>query len=105
MTRWEYHVEFADPEKYSQDQVFNRRVSEMLTAKGVGGPHKRKSVVWLTGRLDELGQQGWELIEMRPYKVGANQDVMVSAQAMHWSDGYLLVFKRPLVDSAMDLGL
>lgn len=49
-------------------------------------------------RLDYLGGLGWELIEMTPQHIGRNHDVAIVAQGsgtVSWSNGYLLVFRRP----------
>ena len=46
-------------------------------------------------RLNSLGQQGWELLQMTPVKMGSNGDVQVhGGEYAGWSDAYLCVFKR-----------
>ncbi len=46
-------------------------------------------------RLNTLGEQGWELVQMEPVRVGVNGDVMVSGgETRYWTNVYLCVFKR-----------
>lgn len=93
---WEYYVELAFPEaEQAQAQTYSL---DKLKTQGRGGTHGSKSPVWLMPRLDYLGGLGWELIEMTPQHIGRNHDVAIVAQGsgtVSWSNGYLLVFRRP----------
>ncbi len=53
----------------------------------------------LMPRLDEYGQQGWELVSMQPVIVGEHGDILISDRREGWTGRwtytYLCAFKRP----------
>lgn len=47
----------------------------------------------LIPRLNAMGEDGWELVQMQPVVVGTKADVMITA-AGTWTNTYFCVFKR-----------
>ena len=46
-------------------------------------------------RLNHLGEQGWELVQIQPVMVGKNGDVLIDgAMSEKWTRTYLCVFKK-----------
>jgi hypothetical protein len=70
----------------------NREFLQTFYPDGKAPMYAVQSVV---PRLNTLGAQGWELIEMRPATVGKNGDILISApDARFWTNVYLCSFKR-----------
>jgi hypothetical protein len=53
----------------------------------------------LMPKLDQYGDQGWELVSIQPVIVGDNGDILITDRRDAWSGSwtftYLCVFKRP----------
>ena len=46
-------------------------------------------------RLNHLGEQGWEVVQIQPVALGKNGDVLIDgAMSERWTRTYLCVFKR-----------
>ena len=87
--RWEYHAEFISAET---DQC-----EDFLRGRWPDAKFETYAPEVALPRLNELGGDGWELIEMRPVAVGGRGDVLVSTGASEgWARAYLCTFKRRL---------
>ncbi len=88
MERWEYLTKFIKAD------VKNEGVGAFLKSYR---PNWKKPPPYtpeaMMPELDELGNQGWELIHMEPVaKVGKKGDVLLNTDA--WSNTYFCVLKR-----------
>ena len=90
MERWEYLTKFIKAD------VKNPGVSEFFKSYR---PNWKNPPAYtpeaMMPELDDLGNQGWELVHMEPVaKVGSKGDVMVSGDSSYWSNTYFCVLKR-----------
>jgi hypothetical protein len=89
MEKWEYFTTFL----YASMEQSLAELEPMVPM----GEHPKFSPYALIPALNELGQKGWELVEMRPVLIGRNHDVMVHPNNMsQWSNTYFCAFKRRL---------
>lgn len=84
--RWEYHTEFVEAEA-SQAAAY-------LALRYPGTTMPKYAVQAVLPRLNELGEEGWELVHMEPVKTGTNADVLMVGSMDSWTHTYLCVFKR-----------
>ncbi len=85
--QWEYYTEYitayVKPEMDFMQQFYPK------------GKIPKYAVQAILPRLNALGQQGWELVQMTPVILGANGDVEVhGGESRVWSNIYQCVFKR-----------
>lgn len=90
MERWEYLTKFVKADAKNE---------------GVEGFLKTYRPNWknpppytpetMMPELDDLGNQGWELVHMEPVaRVGNKGDVLFTGGSSEWSNTYFCVFKR-----------
>jgi hypothetical protein len=84
--RWEYSLEYITTETY-QEQAF-------LQANFPDKTFPRYAVQASLPRLNAIGEQGWELVQMVPVIIGKNGDVEITAAVEKWTYTYFCVFKR-----------
>lgn len=90
--RWEYLTRFL----YAS--IENEGAKAYMREKWPGWEPRKYSPETMIPELNELGDEGWELVHMQPIgAVGNNRDVgFVAGEAMpRWSNSYFCVFKRP----------
>jgi hypothetical protein len=85
--RWEYYTEFVEAEVAYQP--------EALAQKFPGVALSKYAIQATLPRLNQLGEQGWELLHMEPLYVGKNQDVRFSDPSGSYTHTYFCVLKRP----------
>lgn len=90
--RWEYLTRFLWAHEDSED-------ARQIAALQMPGVELGKyAPEYLIPELNQLGDQGWELVHMQPIgAVGKNSDVgFIAGDAIpRWSNAYFCVFKRP----------
>ena len=87
MERWEYFTTFISAE---MEGVY--AADEPLIPFG---DHPTYSPYALIPELNQYGEKGWELVEIRPVIAGRNHDFMVHPNNMvHWSNTFFCAFKR-----------
>ena len=84
--RWEYLTEVV--ESTTKDQA------DFLSNRYPGVVLPRYAVAALMPRLNQLGEEGWELMHIEPVKVGTNGDVQITNPNTVFSPSYFCVFKR-----------
>jgi hypothetical protein len=90
--RWEYLTRFL----YASME--NEGAKAYARDKWPGWELRKYSPETMIPELDELGDDGWELVHMQPIgAVGTNRDVGFVAGEVtpRWSNSYFCVFKRP----------
>ena len=86
-SRWEYYLEYITTE--------TRQHQAYLQALFPGRALPRYAAVAALPRLNQLGEQGWELVQMQPVLLGDNGDVqVVGGEYREWTNTYFCVFKR-----------
>jgi hypothetical protein len=101
--QWEHHIEYITAEAYITEKqgkgLFassNSYPKSFMVNYYTGKELPLYAVEAIIPRLDELGTQGWELVQMQPVIVGNNGDIRVGfADISHWTHTYLCTFKRP----------
>jgi hypothetical protein len=89
--KWEYLTRFM----YAN--TGNEGAMEYYFDTFPGNKPKKYAPETMIPEMDELGNQGWELVHMQPIgAVGKNHDVgFIAGDAMpRWSNSYFCVFKR-----------
>lgn len=87
--QWEYLTRFIQAR--ATDKEVRRYLKDELEVKRV----KRFQPEAMIPELNELGEDGWEIIHMEPVaKVGGKGDILVSTDYF-WTSTYFCVFKRP----------
>jgi len=85
--RWEYYLEYITTET-NREQAF---LQENFPGKAL----PRYAVQAALPRLNAIGEQGWELVQMEPVSLGFNGDVLVAGgESRQWTRTYFCVFKR-----------
>lgn len=85
--KWEYHTQFmyASADKHM----------DFLKNRFPGDDPSKFTPRALIPELNELGEQGWELVHMEPAYVGGKGDVLTTGDTNnHWTNGYFCAFKR-----------
>lgn len=94
MDKWEYRTQFMRANEDFEG------VKDYAKKKHSDIQPKRFSPILMSKALDELGEQGWELVHMEPIQMlGEQGDVGFSRHAgglmdRVWSNTYFCVFKR-----------
>lgn len=90
-TTWEHLVIYLAADA-QQEQQF-------LHDKWPGREFPKYAAQALMPKLDQLGEQGWELVSCEPVIVGMNGDILITdrqeAWTGRWTNQYLCIFKRP----------
>lgn len=86
---WQYHIE------YIYTDASHQQTKDFLATYYPGQRFPRYAVQAALKRLDELGAQGWELVQMEPVDLGDNGDIRIGGERSYWTNTYLCVFKRP----------
>lgn len=84
---WEHYVELieADPQ---QNLEFVQQFYPQSAAP-------RYAIQAILPRLNHLGEQGWEAVQVQPVFTGKNGDVIIDgSMSEKWTRTYLCVFKR-----------
>lgn len=85
MEQWEYLTMFVQANSSSATREYVERRFNRKPRR-----HSPESMI---PALDELGAQGWELVNMQPVaRVGRKEDVQLASS--DWSSQYFCVFKR-----------
>ena len=90
MERWEYLTKFikADVKSTGVKEFFKSYRPDWKNPP----PYTPETMM---PELDNLGDQGWELVHMEPVaKVGGKGDVLVNGDSSIWSNTYFCVLKR-----------
>ncbi len=85
--QWEHYVELieADPQRALPF------VQQFYSTGGVPA----YAIQAIIPRLNDLGQRGWELVQVQPVFVGQNGDIVAQGgEYKYWSHTYLCAFKR-----------
>ncbi len=90
MDKWEYLPTFIEANANKKEvKNFLREV-----IPGLRKPPRYMPEAMMP-QLDELGEQGWELIHMQPVRaIGKKRDVLFESFGRRWSNVYFCVFKR-----------
>lgn len=89
MEQWEYFT------TYLEANVKGRDKRKLLQKKFGKRKIPRYMVESLLPELNELGEEGWELIHMEPVPaVGRRGNVLFLGTSRRWSNTYFCVFKR-----------
>lgn len=85
--QWEYYVEYI-PADSRQNTTFVQQFYPQ-------GNVPIYAVQSALPRLNQLGELGWELVQIQPVVVGNNGDILVcGSDSRHWTNIYLCAFKR-----------
>lgn len=89
MQKWEYRARVWKAQASVEDPQY-------LANKYPDWTPSRNSPEHLERLLDKCGDDGWELVSMRPVaEVGYHDDIRHPGEIGCWSAWYFLVFKRP----------
>jgi hypothetical protein len=92
LERWEYWTCFLEADAESERSF----LEESLQWKRI----PKYAVEALVPALNRYGQEGWELVELRPVVIGGNHDVLAfeapQVEQREWTPIYLCAFKRRL---------
>jgi hypothetical protein len=87
--RWEHHIE------YIYTDTNKPQTRDFLATYYPEGNFSRYAAQAALKRLDELGAQGWELVQLEPVEVGKNGDIRIGGgESSRWTATYLCAFKR-----------
>lgn len=87
--QWEHHIEYIQAEAYSSEHQAN--VATYYPGRKV----PIYAIQAILPRINELGAQGWELVQLEPVEVGKNGDIRISGgESSRWTYTYLCAFKR-----------
>jgi len=85
--QWEHHIEYIHADADRQ--------RAFLQELHPGRSFPIYAVQATLPRLNELGEQGWELVQMQPVFVGDNGDILITGgDWKRWTSTYFCVFKR-----------
>jgi hypothetical protein len=97
--QWEHHIEYIQAVAYVQGEA--KKGFLPAPPEHTAKPFLKKyykyevpeyAVQAILPRLNELGTQGWELVNMEPVVVGVNGDINPGREL--WTNVYLCAFKR-----------
>jgi hypothetical protein len=90
MEKWEYLTRFV------QADIKNPGVKEFFQQYRPNWKNPPQyTPETMMPELDELGNQGWELVHMEPVaRAGKKGDVLFTGGSGEWSNTYFCVFKR-----------
>lgn len=97
MQKWEYLTRFvwANETNWKARESIEFYNQEHGASRSDFKPRKY-SPQYMISILNNMGEQGWELLHMEPVgAVGNNHDVLFTGDARSWSNVYFCVFKRP----------
>ncbi len=84
---WEYLTEVIEADAKAQAEYLARLAPSVSFSK--------YAVQATMPRLNQLGSEGWELLQMQPVMIGTNADVLLTdVSGMSYTHKYLCVFKR-----------
>ena len=89
---WEHYVELieAEPSGYM----------EFVQQFYPVGSVPKYALQAILPRLNHLGEQGWEVVQIQPVVLGKNGDVLIDgAMSERWTRTYLCVFKKHTASS------
>ncbi len=91
MQKWEYMTLFVTAD------IDNENAGEFLKQRWPGWTKPpRYTPQTMIPFLNELGEQGWEIVHMEPVAdVGNNADVYFNGEYSRYSHTYFCVMKRP----------
>ena len=84
--QWEYHIEYINA--YAHDP----QVKDFLATFYPGTKFAKYAAEGAIPVLNEIGEQGWELVQMLP--VWSTSDGSVTVPTTEGTNTYLCVFKR-----------
>ena len=84
--KWEYYTQFVEADASV--------AADYLNQKYPGVAFRKFAIQAILPQLNQLGEQGWELIHMEPAQVGNNGDVGLWGETRTWTHSYFCVFKR-----------
>jgi hypothetical protein len=85
--QWEHYVEFV-----TADSQYDPPFVQQFYPQGRAPVYAIQSIL---PRLNYLGEQGWQLVNIQPVRLGGNGDVMMeSGGSREWNNAYLCAFKR-----------
>lgn len=90
MEHWEYLPTFIEANAQDKEvkEYLKRRMPDVKRPP-------RYAPESMMPQLNELGEQGWELVHMEPVaRVGKKGDVLFESIGRQWSNVYFCVFKR-----------
>jgi len=86
-TMWEHYLELLEADAQQQPEF----IQQFYPSDSV----PRYALQSLLPRLNQLGEQGWEIVQIQPVMLGKNGDVLINgAMSEKWTRTYLCVFKR-----------
>jgi hypothetical protein len=90
--RWEYWTCFLEANAEREQQFLAETLRQTHVPK--------YAVESLVPSLNRFGQEGWELVSIRPAVIGDNADVLAfedtTGSRREWTSTYLCTFKRRL---------
>ncbi len=94
MQKWEYQTQFL------LAHIDNRGAKELLQQKWPKWQPRTYSPQTMIPELNELGEQGWEVVHMEPVNIGASHDVYKGVRQFFTGEGgftnvYFCLLKRP----------
>lgn len=84
---WEHYLELFEADAKQQPEF----IQQFYPSDSV----PRYALQSILPRLNQLGEQGWEIVQIQPVMLGKNGDVLINgAMSEKWTRTYLCVFKR-----------
>lgn len=103
MEKWEYLPKFIQAD--ASDKTMRQYVKANAPKTDSKKKPPRYTPEAMMPELNELGDQGWELVHMEPVaNVGNKGDVLFEGNMRQWSNTYFCVFKRRRTDSSDEVG-
>ncbi len=87
--QWEHHIEYIEARRTKMPQM-----QEFLARYYPGQKVPIYAVQAILPRINQLGEQGWELVQIVPVEPGENGDIRTGGERIYWSNTYLCAFKR-----------
>lgn len=84
---WEHYLELIEADAQTQPEF----IQQFYPPNSI----PRYALQSILPRLNVLGEQGWEVVQIQPVMLGKNGDVLINgAMSEKWTRTYLCVFKR-----------